>query len=120
MDEQTGWHLEANGPVIELRDGQVVGIRHNDLDRLPDLPPASATEPCEIDEFYAGLERAHASWDRLIAEDKYRLVMKLQSGDTMIVANQVSAKGSNELAVYNPILTLLFSPLILAVLSWEI
>ena len=110
MDEQTGWHLEANGPVIELRDGQVVGIRHNDLDRLPDLPPASATEPCEIDEFYAGLERAHASWDRLIAEDKYRLVMKLQSGDTMVVANQVSAKGSNELAVYNPILTLLFSP----------
>jgi hypothetical protein len=90
LDKETGWHLEASGPVIQVRNGQVVGIRHNDLDRLPDLPPASASEPDEIDAFYEGLERAHASWDSLLAQDKFRLVMKLQPGDTMVVANQVS------------------------------
>jgi hypothetical protein len=30
------------GPVISVHNGTVVGIRHNDLDRLTDLPPPGA------------------------------------------------------------------------------
>jgi hypothetical protein len=88
VDSGTGWHLEASGPVIQVRENTIVGIRHNDLDRLPDLPAASSEQDINI--FYKGLEDAHASWDSLIAQDRFRLVMKLQPGDTMIVANQVS------------------------------
>jgi alpha-ketoglutarate-dependent taurine dioxygenase len=90
IDNETGWHLEASGKVIEVRDGQIVGIRHNDLDRLPDLPPAELTEPKEVDEFYGSLSRAHAAWDKLISDDKNQLVVRLKPGDTMVVANQVS------------------------------
>ncbi len=89
QDTLTGWHLEASGPVIQVRDNQIVGIRHNDLDRLPDIPPNDVTEPQEIDEFYDNLSRAHAAWDALLAQDKFRLVVKLQPGDTIVVANQV-------------------------------
>ena len=88
IDDATGWYLEAHGPVISVRDNQVAGIRHNDLDRLPDLPPANST-PEEVDEFYDKLERAHQAWDELIAMDEYRLVMPLQAGETMVVANFV-------------------------------
>ena len=90
IDNETGWQLEASGPIIQFRDGQIVGIRHNDLDRLPDLPPVACFVPDEMDEFYESLETAHSLWDDLIAQDKFRLVMKLQPGDTMVVANQVS------------------------------
>eukprot|EP00980_Cylindrotheca_fusiformis_P028423 scaffold22599_cov139-Cylindrotheca_fusiformis.AAC.14 len=90
-DPVTGWQLEASGPVIQISsDNQIVGIRHNDLDRLPDLPPSTISAETDIDDFYAALERAHTAWDSLISQDKFRLVMKLQPGDTMIVANQVS------------------------------
>lgn len=99
LDAETGWHLEASGPVIQVRDGQIVGVRHNDLDRLPDLPPSSASEPEEINAFYEELERAHASWDSLLAQDKYRLIVKLQPGDTMVVANQVSFETIQDLFV---------------------
>jgi alpha-ketoglutarate-dependent taurine dioxygenase len=94
IDETTGWHLEASGKVIEVRDGQIVGIRHNDLDRLPDLPPAEVTEPKKIDEFYESLNRAHAAWDKLLSDDKNRLVVSLKPGDTMVVANHVSCHAS--------------------------
>ena len=90
IDDTTGWHLEAYGKVIEVRDGQIVGIRHNDLDRLPDLPPAEVTESKKIDEFYESLSRAHDAWDKLLSDDKNRLVVSLKPGDTMVVANQVS------------------------------
>lgn len=89
-DEVTGWYLKATGPVIQVRDGRIVGIRHNDLDRLPDLPPNEVVETEEIDTFYEDLKSAHESWDSLIAQDRFRLVMKLERGDTMVVANQVS------------------------------
>jgi alpha-ketoglutarate-dependent taurine dioxygenase len=90
VDKETGWHLKASGPVIQMQSRTIAGIRHNDLDRLPDLPPADTFEPDAIKIYYKRLERAHASWDELLAQDKFRLVMKLQSGDTMVVANQVS------------------------------
>lgn len=90
VDRTTGWNLQACGPVISVRHGKVNGIRHNDLDRLPDLPPPGICRPDDMDAFYASLEAAHAAWDVLLAQDKFRLVMKLQPSDTMVVANQVS------------------------------
>lgn len=88
-DEVTGWRLEASGPVIEVRhDGRIVGIRHNDLDRLPDLPPSHMTDPQDMNAFYDQLDEAHQAWDALLGQDRFRLVMKLQPGDTMVVANQ--------------------------------
>ena len=89
IDALTGWHLEAHGPVISVRNGHVVGIRHNDLDRLPDLPPIGYSQT-EREEFYEKLERAHQAWDELIAMDEFRLVVPLKAGDTMVVANHVS------------------------------
>ena len=87
QDKATGWNLRASGPIIQERDGRIVGIRHNDLDRLPDLP-SNVFEAKDIDAFYNDLETAHAAWDDLITQDRFRLVMKLNSGDTMVVANQ--------------------------------
>jgi len=89
VDEATGWNLQACGPIISIRNGKINSIRHNDLDRLPDLPPIGASNVEDMDAFYKSLEKAHASWDRLLAQDKFRLVMKLQPGETMVVANQV-------------------------------
>ncbi len=90
VDNATGWNLQACGPVISVYNGKINSIRHNDLDRLPDLPPVGKSKPDEIDEFYESLETSHAAWDKLLAQDKFRLIMKLQPGDTMVVANQVS------------------------------
>ena len=90
-DEITGWHLQASGPVIDIRhdtDGRIECIRHNDLDRLPDIPPSHLTTKDEINDFYDKLDVAHQAWDTLLSQDKFRLVMKLRPGDTMVVANQ--------------------------------
>jgi Taurine catabolism dioxygenase TauD, TfdA family len=89
IDRETGWYLEAAGPVIEERQGTVVSIRHNDLDRLPDLPPYSGDQ-VNNDTFYKDLADAHAQWDCILGRDSTRLVMKLCPGDTVVVANQVS------------------------------
>lgn len=90
IDNETGWHLEASGPIIVVQRGRVVGIRHNDLDRLPDLPPADISSESEIEAFYDKLSHAHLVWNKLLGNDEYRLVMKLNPGDTIVVANQVS------------------------------
>jgi hypothetical protein len=37
------------------------------------------------------LAEAHYEWDKLLSMDEFRLVMKLQPGDTMVVANHVSS-----------------------------
>jgi hypothetical protein len=90
VDKETGWHLEASGCVIEVRNGRVVGIRHNDLDRLPDLPPFDLKDNVQAtNEFYEELRRAHEQWNKLLSLDEFRLVMKLGPGDTVVVANQV-------------------------------
>ena len=89
IDSATGWNLQACGPIISLQNGNIQSIRHNDLDRLPDLPPVEALTIEDMNAFYSSLDKAHASWDALLAKDKFRLVMKLQPGDTMVVANQV-------------------------------
>jgi len=90
MDGATGWHLEAHAPVLSVRpNGRVVGIRHNDLDRLPDIPPFGSSLE-EQQDFYSKLERAHQVWDDLLGMDEFRLVMPLKAGDTMVVANHVS------------------------------
>lgn len=92
IDPTTGWHLEAYGSVIKVRNEQIVGIRHNDLDRLPDLPPRpsnkSAASTQSTRDFYESLHTAHQAWDELLSMDKFRLKMALQPGDTMVVANQ--------------------------------
>jgi alpha-ketoglutarate-dependent taurine dioxygenase len=85
IDTVTGWHLEASGPVIATapdNPNDVVMIRHNDLDRLPDRFDHD-------DSMYEKLAEAHAAWDAILGQDDIRLVMKLQAGDTMVVANQV-------------------------------
>lgn len=88
VDRNTGWILEANGTVISVFNGRICMIRHNDLDRLPDLP--SDKEP-NIDFFYNELSSAHEAWNRILADDERRLVITLQEGDTMVVSNQVSS-----------------------------
>jgi len=88
VDKETGWHLEAHGPVISVLNGQVICIRHNDLDRVPDLPPPGMKSE-EMDAFYVELGKAHEAWDCILAQDDIRLVIGLQPGDTMVVANQV-------------------------------
>mmetsp|Transcript_17052 Transcript_17052/g.34110 ORF Transcript_17052/g.34110 Transcript_17052/m.34110 type:complete len:535 (+) Transcript_17052:38-1642(+) len=100
---ETGWHLEGRGPVISAIDrghglppasrwGEVTAIRHNDLDRLPDLPPLAANgspmDEAESDEFYAKLRYAHQKWDTLLGSDEFRLVLQLKPGDTVVVTNQ--------------------------------
>lgn len=98
-DMDTGWHLEATGPLIQTdAANRVLAIRHNDLDRLPDLPPP----PTSLDDdgaattcaFYEELADADRAWDSVLAEDDIRLVMSLKSGETMVVANQVRVSGA--------------------------
>jgi alpha-ketoglutarate-dependent taurine dioxygenase len=102
IDPQTGWHLEASSPIIRLcendfgphsndesylQSARVVGIRHNDLDRLPDLPPPGCEQERDIQSFYQDLARAHAVWDSILASDRMRLEISLQPGETVIVNN---------------------------------
>jgi alpha-ketoglutarate-dependent taurine dioxygenase len=91
IDLSTGWNLQASGPIISLSNGQhtIQSIRHNDLDRLPDLPPSSMTDTHEIDTFYSRLQAAHVDWNTLLNDNTYRLELSLKKGDTIIVANQV-------------------------------
>ena len=98
IDDNEGWHLEATGPVIDTVSsginewGPVKAIRHNDLDRLPDLPPYPA---CRVEEkydyhndiFYKSLIDAHNVWDDILSRDCMRLVINLKPGDCMLVAN---------------------------------
>jgi len=97
IDDEEGWHLEATGPIIETTGprggnkwGPVKSIRHNDLHRLPDLPPypilGSAVNGS--DSFYGKLRRAHDAWDDILGRDSMRLVIELQPGDCVLVANQ--------------------------------
>jgi alpha-ketoglutarate-dependent taurine dioxygenase len=93
-DTQTGWLLEATGPVISVdeslsssggrRRRRIAAIRHNDLDRLPDLPQTDQ----DADEFYARLQQAHTAWDQILADDDMRLILQLRPGETIVVANQ--------------------------------
>lgn len=88
IDQTTGWHLEAVAPIISVRNGLIGAIRHNDLDRLPDLPlPGSDTEL-----FYSRIRDAHRLWDTILSSETFRLVVHLQPGDTVVVANQVSQR----------------------------
>jgi len=120
IDPTNGWYLEGSGPMIQAVDryegrgpieglsldstvwsppdqwGPVVAIRHNDLDRLPDLPPPSLLHGNNnnqdqdelLKEFYNQLTEAHKIWDNLLNDVAFRLVVKLKPGDTVVVANQ--------------------------------
>ena len=70
--------------------GPVRALRHNDLDRLPDLPPYPGRrgDPRGGDAFYRELRRAHAAWDDVLRRDSNRLVLELRPGDCVVVANQ--------------------------------
>ena len=102
IDTDLGWHLEASGPVIETilsrgLDGcgnpLVKSIRHNDLDRLPDLPPYPSANDAtvnvaEYSSFYRSLREAHEAWDDILRRDSMRFVIDLQAGDCVLVSNQ--------------------------------
>lgn len=94
IDDAEGWHLEACGPLINAIQrengwGPVTSIRHNDLDRLPDLPPyPSQTDNSNFNTFYDELLSAHAAWDNILRRDEMRLVIDLECGDCVLVANQ--------------------------------
>ena len=99
IDDDEGWHLEATGPIIETASGDgidlygpVRSIRHNDLDRLPDLPPypASDVEHLDIynDIYYRKMNEVHEVWNDILRRDENRLVLELQPGDCVLVANQ--------------------------------
>ncbi len=120
IDSENGWHLEANGPVIQAIDlshrkhkhtpnnegsdrwGPIVCIRHNDLDRLPDLPPIGIHEEDEVNEFYTELREAHQVWDNLVGDDTFRLVVGLKPGDTVVVANQRCLHGRKSFSNATP------------------
>jgi hypothetical protein len=90
IDDSTGWHLEAVGPIIDAIPssqgwGTIRRIRHNDLDRLPDFEGKED----KWDGFYQDLQKAHNHWDELLALDEFRFVIGLQPSETMVVANQV-------------------------------
>lgn len=90
IDRYTGWCLEATGPVIQTNDnGDIVQLRHNDLDRMPDISLA--------DEVVDRIRQAHSAWNTILARDETRLVMSLRPGDTVVVANQVR----NEFKTFN-------------------
>jgi len=92
IDNNEGWHLEATGPIIETVQsgkndyGPVKSIRHNDLDRLPDLP--CPNESKDFDSFYDNMIEAHNAWDDILRRDSMRLVIDLKPGDCILVANQ--------------------------------
>lgn len=98
IDDDEGWHLEATGSLIETMQrgenewGPVKSIRHNDLDRLPDLPPypssITANDDINNDSFYHRMREAHEAWDDILSRDSMRLVIYLQPGDCVLVANQ--------------------------------
>mmetsp|Transcript_22050 Transcript_22050/g.44718 ORF Transcript_22050/g.44718 Transcript_22050/m.44718 type:complete len:497 (-) Transcript_22050:116-1606(-) len=108
IDNDEGWHLEARGSVIDVNPrggyscntrqsdqntvdgfvkewGPVKAIRHNDLDRMPDLPPLAFPDH---ESFYRELREAHEAWDDVLRRDEMRLVIDLQPGDCILVANQ--------------------------------
>ena len=94
IDDEEGWHLEACGPVINALPrehgwGPVTSIRHNDLDRLPDLPPYSISDDeSKYIKFYDELKNAHEAWDNILRRDEMRLVIDLKCGDCVLVSNQ--------------------------------
>jgi len=107
VDFDNGWWLEGSGPIIRAIDhldgcslqcdsdvssarwGTVIGIRHNDLDRLPDLPPLNISHDDEaVEKFYTNLFEAHDIWNMILAKDEFRLVIGVKAGETVVVANQ--------------------------------
>ena len=79
------------------------------MDRLPDLPPPPGavvppttqnTTTADDDDFYRTLDEAHKAWDELLGQDKFRLVMKLKPGDTMVVANQVRVSSKRRVSFF--------------------
>ncbi len=103
IDDNMGLHLEGRGPVFHAIDlsggidanagpdrwGAVLSIRHNDLDRLPDLPPMGLESDAAVDKYYTELRNAHHVLDELISRDEFRLVIPLKKGETIVIANQV-------------------------------
>ena len=86
IDQENGWHLEMSAEAIQCHsNGAISCIRLNDLDRLPDLCPVSKCH----EEFYKGLDMAHSMLNQLLNDDENRLIIRLEPGETVVVANQV-------------------------------
>jgi len=81
IDPSNGWFLETLEPLIKVSDqDSFVSLRHNDLDRLPDL--------LLDDDFYKELEDMHSVWDGIVNDETFRVCIDLQAGDMMVIANQ--------------------------------
>ena len=103
-DDASGWHLEAKGPIIKAergnglsghpyeKFGKVLQIRHNDLDRLPTLPPndilSKPDNDKDVQRFYKRVDRALNKWNELLHSDEFRYVIPLKAGEMVVVANQ--------------------------------
>ena len=95
IDVENGWLLEASGPIIQIdpRSGNIVRIRHNDLDRLTDIPPAefiTYEHSDAVRKFYEEIDVAHTKWNSLLNDDCNRLKIKLNQGEMVVLVNQVS------------------------------
>jgi len=93
IDTQNGWHLEAHGPIIStspFTPDTILSIRHNDLDRMPDLFLQQ--------DKYETLMHAHWKWDEVLAMDQFRLVVHLKPGEMVITANQRVLHGRHSFA----------------------
>ena len=103
MDDCTGWHLESRFSIVRCnkgngvkgdkheRFGEIVQIRHNDLDRLPTIPPHDMLirgDDKEIEDFYIRVNHALGLFDSLLSSDVYRQVIPLQVGEMVAVSNQ--------------------------------
>ena len=97
IDDATGWHLQAKGTTIVAKPdgkggwGELEMIRHNDLDRLPTMAPLDILESgddAKCEQFYRELDEAYLALDALMSDDRFRVVIKLNAGEMVAVANQ--------------------------------
>uniref|UniRef100_A0A7S2LLC5 TauD/TfdA-like domain-containing protein n=1 Tax=Leptocylindrus danicus TaxID=163516 RepID=A0A7S2LLC5_9STRA len=89
IDHAGGWHLEAIDPIISCTDGVITSIRHNNLDRLPDVPTDTVLEKYQSPEiFHEKLNEADKAWNMLLDSGDMRLVTRLELGEMVVVANQ--------------------------------
>ena len=98
LDAETGWHIEAEGPIIETDDFRrgkggeeiLTGVRHNDLDRIGALPPWDVQERGSdaVDAWYSDVASALDAWDEIVNDSANRITVGLSAGDTVVIHNR--------------------------------
>merc|ERR1711862_278729 len=90
IDNSNGWFLETYQPMIHCsnnnnNNSSFVSLRHNDLDRLPDL---LINEYSDNGISYKELDDMHNVWDDIVNNVQFRTCIDLQPGEMMVIANQ--------------------------------